>query len=353
MSNSALANYVNRITGNYTYRSNYIQAITVHSLGSGCDIYDLAEMIASGSVAYHYGIAGSGTIGLFVDEMYAVGASGGDIDDISVQIICTDYYNPVNTGVNTGDIDSALANLVEDICRRNYILKLEDGVNIFQSGNHTVSTSEINERLTAARVSSETEALKAQSTISVGATHPYIAVLEPDASPDDFDCDALRNVGCVGILTYAGHLYDAEHNETKPFKNKYLKAQMEKIIAARMHWGLLMTSRARSIDEAKQELYWFYFVVAKYGPKLGVWIRPDFTKYVSGSTAQEIMELYYAKFVRWGLIDKCGVYCTKSQADKINWDNFADRMSLWLDQEFTSLGRLEELLTPSLFKLNS
>lgn len=350
MSNSALANYVNRITPNYKYREYYIDSITIQSTGSAGDIYDLAEMIASGSIAYHYGIAGTGTVGLFVDEMYAVEASGdSELDGRSVQIIVMDYYNPVDTGVNSGDIDSALTNLVEDICRRNYILKLQNNVNIFQHGDHKVSISEINHRLTSAIMSSESEALKAQSSIAVGAIKPFMAIIDPSAKPTDFNCYALRNMGCVGVLVYAGNLYDQYHNEVKPFKNPYLKAQMEPIIASRTHWGLLTTTRARNLVEAKQEIYWLYFVVAKYGPKLGVWIQPEFDR-ISNAMAQSIIELYYKYFLRWGLKDKGGLYCTRAQAHKINWEVFADRMSLWLNEPIGGMGSLEQLLTPSLFK---
>ena len=351
MSNSSLANYVNRISGNYGYRELYIDSITITSIGGEYDIYDVAEMVASGSIAYHYAIAGTGTIGLFVDEMYAVYASGNvDLDNRAVQIVTTDYYNPLGLEINEGDIDTALANLVEDICRRNYILKLEDGVNIIQSGGHTVNTSEINQRLTAARISSETEALKAQSSIAVGAIKPYMAIIDPSASPEDFNCEALKNMGVIGLLMYAGCLYDNNHNEVKPYKNKFLRAQMDKVIANGSLWGLLATSRARSLQEAKKEIYWLYFVIAKFPPKLGIWLEPDLS--VDSNTARDIVELYYAYFVRWGLIDKCGLYCTSDQARRVDWENFADRMSLWLNEPLSDLSCLEELLTPSLFKFD-
>ena len=351
MSNSSLANYVNRITGNYGYREAYVDMITVNSIGGEYDIYDVAEMIASGSAAYHYAIAGTGTIGLFVDEMYAVYASGNsEVDNRAVQILTTDYYNPLGLEINEGDIDSALANLVEDVCRRNYILKLEDGVNILQQGAHTVDVGEINRRLTAARMSSETEALKAQSSIALGAIKPYMAIINPSASPKDFDCEGLKNMGVIGLLMYAGHLYDEAHNVVKPYKNTYLKAQMEKVIANRSLWGLLATTRARSLQEAKQEIYWLYFVIAKYPPKLGIWLEPDLK--VNSDTAREIIELYYKYFVRWGLIDKCGLYCTTEQASLIDWENFADRMSLWLNEPLDDLSFLDEILTPSLFKFD-
>ncbi len=347
MSNSSLATYVNRITANYGYRSEYIDSITIHSLGQGCDIYSVAEMIASGSVAYHYAIAGSGTVGLFVDEMYAVYASGGDLDERAVQIIVTDYYNPIDIG-NEGNIDTALHNLVEDICRRNYILKLREGENIFQSGSHRVSISEINDRLTAARISSESESLKARSSIAVGAIKPYMAIIDPTASPKDFNCQALKNMGAIGLLMYAGTLYDNNHKETKPYKNKYLKAQMEQVYANESLFALLATTRARSLQEAKKELYWLYFVIAKYPPKLGIWIEPDLS--VDSVRAKEIIELYYTYFLRWGLKDKCGLYCTAAQANKVDWEDFADRMSLWLNEPIGNLDVLEEVLTPSLFK---
>ena len=350
MSNSSLANYVNRIVGNYFYRDEYISAIVIHDAGEAGDIYTLAEFLASGTTGYHYGIDDDGTIGLFVDEMYGVSASGDDrLDNIAVQIIVMENDSDVPS-LQEGDRISSLTNLVEDICRRNYILKLEENINFFNEGPH-ISVSEINERLTGARQSSETEALKAQSSIAVGAIKPFMAVIDPTAKPEDFDCEALRDIGVVGYLMYAGSLYNSNHVMTKPYKSATLKAQMEKVIQSRSHWALLTISRARTLQEAKEEIYWFYFVIAKYPPKLGVWVQPEFDKSVTEDVAHEIIELYYKYFVRWGLIDKCGIYCTKSQAEKIGWEDFADRMSLWLNEPLGGVECLEQVLTPSLFKL--
>ena len=269
MSNSALATYVNRVGGG-NYRSSFIDSIVVNYGGFAEDIYALAEMMASGSAGYHYGIAGSGTIGLFVDEMFSCGI------DNAVQILVMDYHAPIDNW-NPGDTSTSLANLIEDICRRNYILKLQDGVNFFQdAGGYDADVNDINERLSHAKFSSGSEMLKAQSTIAVGAIKPFMAIIAPEAQPDEFDCYALRDIGCIGFLMYAGNLYDEHHNELRPFKNPNLKAQMERnVIPSRSHWALLSTFRGRDLVEVKKELYWLFFVVAKYGPKLGLWIQPE------------------------------------------------------------------------------
>lgn len=347
MSNSALANYVNRITPNYSYREYYIGAIVIHSAGMSGDIYDLAEMIASGSTAYHYGIDEHGTVGLFVDEMYAVNATNdSEINGAAVQIVVMEDSGS-KVSLQEGSRTESLYNLIEDICRRNYILKL-DSNSFFQYGGPHVSISEINSRLTSARTSSQTEALKAQSSIAVGAIKPLMAIIEPEATNVNYN--ALKDMGVVGALMYAGHLFDSNHNVTKPYKSRTLNKQMVDVYNTQTLFGLRALTRARSLQEAKQEIYWLYFVVAKYPPKLGVWLETDLR--VDEHTAEQIVELYYEYFVRWGLIDKSGLYCTAKQARLIGWENFADRMTLWLNEPRGDWNYLDQLLTPSFFKFN-
>lgn len=348
MSNSALANYVNRITPNYGYREYNIGAIVVHSAGAAGDIYDLAELMASGSISYHYGIDDDGTIGLFVDEMYAVYATGdAELDGGAVQIVVMDNDGS-RPSLQEGDQSTSLTDLVEDICRRNYIRELERGQSYFHYGGPDVDIEEINQRLYNARISSETEALKAQSSIAVGAISPLMAIIEPEAKNVNYL--ALRDIGCVGVLMYAGALFDKNHKLDKPYKSKTLKEQMEDVLYTGMLFGLRAVSRAKSLQEAKQEIYWLYFVIAKYPPKLGIWLEPDL--HTDPDTAQKIVELYYSYFVRWGLIDKSGLFCTESQAKLIGWRDFVGRMTLWLNEPRGDWNYLDQLLTPSFFKFN-
>ena len=60
---------------------------------------------------------------------------------------------------------------------------------------------------------------------------------------------------------------------------------------AQLPHGYIYTTRARTIDDVREEAYWFYFVVSKYPPKLGAWIH--FQLNVTSKTAVTILDKWY------------------------------------------------------------
>lgn len=381
MSNSALANYINRFSGNYTSRDEMIDKITIHIAHAAGDCYDLAEMLSeSDNTSYHYGISTDGTIGLYVDEQYATYSTGSESNDqraVNI-IVMNDYKNKTEgntdkTPASGGRVSSksydALIKLCVDICRRNYILKATylpgdhdkstltmhrwftktDCPGDYLAGRYGSIASAINSQLTAARTaSSETESLKSRSTITVGATSPFMVVPDDDALNVDYK--GLKGIGVIGVMLHAGAYYDRSYNKYRRYPNQYLKSQIAEVKAADMHHALYATVRARNSAEAKLECYELYFVVSKYPPILGLWLNLDF-RGLSRARAQEVVNVYYDRIVRWGLKGKCGFYCTKSMANLINWPEYTDRFALWLISPTSDVDNLEQVLTPSLFKL--
>lgn len=370
MSNSSLANYINRFSGSYTTRTELISKITIHTAGKKGDCYDLAELLMSTSdTSYHYGIATDGTIGLYVDEQYATYSTGNEYNDQrAINII---LMNSTDNSVKmiSQDTYNALIKLCVDICRRNYILNVT-----YLPNNRSASTltmhswyknvdcpgswvgnryqqiaNDINTQLSKAQTAiSESEALKSQSTIATGAINPYMVTPNDDAIGIDYM--PLKNKGVIGVMLHAGAYFYPNHVKVPKYINSHLKTQVSEVSAANLPFALYATVRAKTVAEAKQECYELYFVVSKYPPKLGLWLHLDFGG-LSPNRMREIVDVYYDKIVKWGLKNKCGLYCTPSVANALNWPQYTDKFALWLISPLNNVSNLEQLLTPSLFKL--
>lgn len=381
VANSSLVNYVNRLsTSNCSKRTENISCITVHSAKQIGDIYDLAVMLNSSDKCYNYGIDNSGTIGLFVDEALATNSSNSKSNDNrSVNIICMNSTDGPSYQISDQCYQS-LVKLCEDICRRNFIFELKFTNNPsrdtmtyhyqFNSasecpGEYIMQVlvnlrKEVNSRLnvktengvttvSARLASSQTEALKAQSTVAVKSIKPY--VLQPASNMLNVDYAMMKQLGVVGVMLDAGQRFNENH-ELVEYRTATIYKQTLEVNYANLPHAYIYTTRARSSQDVKEEARWFYYVVSKYPPKLGVWLHCRFDK-ASSSDAQSFVDEWYNYFVKWGLKSKCGLYATKKQASKIGWPAQCAYMPLWLEGEFSdSVCPDEELLTPSFFKLD-
>ena len=261
---------------------------------------------------------------------------------------------------------SSLLDLCEDICRRNYIKELTctgspDSSNLtmhrwfantqcpgsFLVSYYSTIVSVVNKRLkTTRKASSTTEQLKAASTIALGAINPYMVTV------DDYDGEInyndLKEFGVVGVMFRAGSYYDVNHEKNLRYVNSKLKAQMTHLNGVLPH-ALYAVVRARTVQEAKLECNELYLVISKYPPKLGLWLKLELS--CSAKVAKDIVDTYYNYIYKWGLKDKCGFYCTRQQANLIGWTGYTDKFSLWLIETSSSVRNLDELLTPTFFKL--
>ena len=64
------------------------------------------------------------------------------------------------------------------------------------------------------------------------------------------------------------------------------------------------------------------------------------------------MDYYVAEMNRWGLSLGCGLYCTKAELDKIDWDKYQENFYLWYVNRFTSdseFSELDKVLSPDFF----
>lgn len=173
---------------------------------------------------------------------------------------------------------------------------------------------------------------------------PYIATLTRYTS--SVNMSRLKLMGVCGVLIEAGYLYDSAHNKVT-FNSPKAAEQVKQCESADMPWGFYMTAKARSVDEASEEMYYFSFPIRKYPPVLGAWLELDLVK--SETLNNMIVDRYYEELVRLGLKSKIGFYATDSQLSKITWTKYNDEWLLWLNRHVTSMADLKEQVTPAFF----
>lgn len=379
--NSSLASYINRISSSSnSARTKSISCITIHTAKTKGDIKKLAKLINSTEVCYNYGIDNDGVIGLFADESYATNSSGNkDNDNRSVNIVCMNSKLEPDYEISEACY-SSLIDLCEDICQRNFIFKLayrktqpdQSTLTFHQQfkkssgcpGNYLVSkvkefTEEVNDRLnsntsswvtvTSYQADSDSAALRAQSTVSLGAINPYVARIRTIGIKVDYK--ALRKVGVIGVVFNAGEKIDSKHNVLPAKSNQELYAMAEEAKAANLPFGYEFTTHAQSIADVKTECDSFFYIANHFSAKLGVWIRPDFKK--TNQLGHEIIDKFYEYFVEWGYKSRCGIIASYEQARIIGWPTQCNYMPLWLEEQLDeNVAPAEEVLTPSFFKLN-
>lgn len=177
---------------------------------------------------------------------------------------------------------------------------------------------------------------------------PYIATIHADAT--EVNCIRLKKAGVVGLMLYGGSYYTSMHIQTARYANSRLKYQVADADKYDMPYGLYVHVRARSVNEAKLECNQLWYLISKYPPKLGVWLKLETGSFKSINDL--ILEEYYRHFVKWGLKDRCGIYATRADMKYFTWDNFYQRYLLWLIDPVTDMSEVDnKLLTPEFFLL--
>lgn len=175
---------------------------------------------------------------------------------------------------------------------------------------------------------------------------PYIATI--DRYTTSVNMAKLKNMGVCGVMIEAGYLYDAAHN-TVTFNSPRLAKQVLQCQAAEMPWAFYMTARARNVQEAQEEMYYFSFPIRKYPPTLGAWLKIDLVKSVAINNL--IIDKYYEELIRLGMVGKIGFYVTDAQLTRFTWSKYSDEWLLWLNRHASTMIDLEEQVTPAFFKV--
>lgn len=390
-SNSKLVSYT-KISPNRTVNRNHsIDTITIHCMAGNLSIESCGSLFADSSreASSNYGVGTDGRIGLYVEEKdrsWCTSDSSNDHRAVTIEVANTQSVEPFNV---SDKAMKALIKLCADICHRNNIKKLiwhadksligqvnKQNMTVHRwfankscPGNylyskHSYIAEEVNKLLSVPynaadyTVTGNTSVVTADeytnceyidptSLVDASKIYPYIATL--DESLRKVDVAKLKKNKVVGVMMYAGSYYDSTHSVKSKYVANNLKLQAAALDNGELPYGLIATCRAKNQAEAKKECEALWYIISKYPPKLGVWIKLD-TTVSSKSIISNILNMYYKYLVQWGLKDKCGLYATKQTMKRVDWNAFQDNFYLWLVDRVSSVSNFDDtLLTPEFF----
>lgn len=179
---------------------------------------------------------------------------------------------------------------------------------------------------------------------------PYIATLDPDFTSVS-EIKKLKKNKVVGLMLYGGGLFDSVHLKKDKYNSTTVAKQVKAAKETELDFGIFVDVAARSLAEATEECSRLFYLVSKYPPQLGLWLKLKLTK--DKHLNDKILNLYCKELHSWGLKGKIGIYCTESQLKRVSWDKHQLNYLLWLIEPLDHIEVLDELLTPGYFKLDS
>lgn len=177
---------------------------------------------------------------------------------------------------------------------------------------------------------------------------PYIGVVgETDTN---VDYRILKSSKVSGMMFCGGAYFDITHSRRSNYFNPYLGKLVKDCEAANLPYALFWCVRSRNHIEADAEAKALYYVVSKYPPKLGIWLKVS-----TGNTVainDDILSLYLRKIESWGLGSKCGLYVTPTQLASLSWSKFEDKFYLWMIDYDIDLSTIDnQILQPEMFEV--
>lgn len=175
----------------------------------------------------------------------------------------------------------------------------------------------------------------------------YVATL--DRYSPQVNYKSLKNNNLGGVIIEAGYLYNAAHVE-QYYRNPKIHEQCMAASQADVPFGLYCDCKARSIEEAKKELYQLSFCIRKYPPVLGMWVHFQLVK--SKSVNDSIVDYYKNYLILLGLKDMIGILATENELKTISYkDKHQKDWELWLNKHVNSVNQIETLLDPAFFSV--
>lgn len=386
MSNSSLVSYTKISPHKTSPRSGTISKITIHHMAGKLSVEGCAScFLGSRQASSNYGIDSDGRVGMYVEEKdRAWTSSSASNDNVAVTIEVADDTNSAPWHSS----NAAMAKLIllcADICRRNNISQLvytgntsgnltlhkwfasTDCPGAYLEGMMPTIAKEVNGLIQSGQTSYVFNGATADGSFintsysgSTGTTlsmdisnfTPFVVTVDPSVTKIDYD-DLIDKHVC-GMLFEAGYLYDTTHSEV-PFRNKNIAKQVKDCNEAGLRFALYSRVRSRTIAEAKKECKQLYYTISKYPPGMGVWLTLEFPKNQKKSRNHAILDYYYEQLCEWGLEQGCGLYCSKDDLKKINWEDYQDKFLLWYQNMFedeSEYSQAQGLMYPEFFKLD-
>lgn len=175
----------------------------------------------------------------------------------------------------------------------------------------------------------------------------YVATLDRYSPAVNYDQLKKNNLG--GVIIEAGYLYNAAHVE-QYYRNPKIHEQCIAASQADVPFGLYCDCKARSVEEAKKELYQLSFCIRKYPPVLGMWVHFQLVK--SKTINDSIVDYYKNYLILLGLKGMIGILATEKELETISYkDKHEKDWELWLNKHVNSVNEIETLLDPTFFSV--
>lgn len=178
--------------------------------------------------------------------------------------------------------------------------------------------------------------------------NPYVLIVDQGSK---FQIEQVSKHNVVAFIIEAGWLYSSGTQTVRSvFDNPELSIILNrnKSLKSPLPYGMFMYARAKSADQAKEEMYWFSFPVRKYNPQLGIWFQLDINNVKSIN--DQCLQRYYDDGVRLGFKSKMGIICTKKILKTISWENkWSEKFFLITIDHVTKESDIQKLFDPSFF----
>lgn len=186
--------------------------------------------------------------------------------------------------------------------------------------------------------------------INTSAFTPFVVTLSPTVTR--LNENKLKKAGVVGAMLYGGSYYDSTHRTRPIYRSLTLDIQVSMITKMNVPFGLYVDSYAANYREAELECEKLYLTVTAYPPPLGIWVRTHF-KANHKKTNNRILDTYHSYFKKWGLGNRSGLICTRSQIHRIDWSMYQNQFFLHLVDPTKEIPDSTTLLEPKFFDVKS
>lgn len=366
-----------------------IDSVAIHTMAGNlgareCGEYFAKEKPKEDQASSNYGIGSDGTIGVYVDESersWCTSSGGVDRRAVTIEVASTSGEEPFAC---TGEAYESLIKLLVDICQRNNMRGLTwmgdeayaqsaaaggpvDRQNMFVHkwfaskscpGKYLFErqgqiANEVNKRLKNGityQGTTTTATTTATTTVTIDYSKftPYVVML--DRNSRDVPYIKLRRNKVSSALVEAGYLFTGNHKKVSNFENPQLKSQILNLKALELPYGMFMTARAKTIEEAKEEIYQMSFPLRRYTPLMGAWLRINLTD--NKSLNNKIMRIYAEQLARLGFGNKMGIICDLDTLTQFDWNTYKEMFFLDLVDHVKDTNSLNTLLDPAFFDVD-
>lgn len=372
-----------RVHPKYNPSGNITRITVHHSAGVYKNLKGYSSTLAAPGKkgSWNYAIDVNGNIGAFLDEghrPWTTHSAENDYKAVTIEVSNSAKGDP--WPVSDASFQ-ALLNLCEDICRRNGIKQLTftgklQGSNLTMhkwfistacpgpylgskfpeiaaivtkrlGGPATYDASSVAATSYDNSVGNSATAMYLQQML--GNACPYIATLS-STTKSKITKDWKDKANISAVMLEAGNLFDVGHNVLKHFENPLLKDQVKQAKDAGLEWGIYFNSRARTVEEADEELFWLSIVISRFPPFAGVWIHPTIQN--DKVKTNQVIDKYHKELVRLGFNSRMGFKLNRSELSKLDWEKYHKDWFLWLEDPLTDISEFTDLkyaLTPQFF----